>query len=614
MPGTGNEKPDPSGADRKVYECTTCMEYLPRRGYSGSNAKSCNRCTLENNSAKKLLAAIDNRHLAVEKRKERRAFKKEKTRTRQARRKRIKQQAKKEVQAERSAAKTLMKQTKKVNLAEREIAARILASRRLLPFIMRMKPDYIPGWVHKDICIRLEKFAQDIADGKSPRLMLQMPPRHGKSEIASINFPAWYLGLQPKHEVISCSYSGSLALGFSRKVRGVIREPLYTKVFPKTVLDKDNQNAEGWMTGKGGGYTPAGTGGPITGKGANLLIIDDPVKNSEEAESQTARENLKDWYSSTAYTRLAPGGGVLVIQTRWHDDDLSGWLERQESEGKGDTWEIVRYPAEATADETYRRKGDPLHAARYPIDALKRIKRAVGPRVWQSLYQQNPVAEDGEYFRKDMFRWYDGAAAMRYKMVPMRIYSAWDFAIGKGDRNDWTVGITVGVDSEDNMWVLDMRRGRWDTFEIVENLLSVHRTFRPDTIGLERGQLSMAIGPYLQKRIREEKLWDMNIKDLPTGRRDKEARARAIQGRMQQGRVHFPKDEEWCDILSQEMLRFPNGVHDDCVDALAWVGLMLQDMIVPAIARTPDPLQKGWKKKLRGVVTSSRSRGGHMTA
>ena len=451
--------------------------------------------------------------------------------------------------------------TRQVNVAKRELALRKLAQIHLLPFVLRMESEYLPGWVHKDICLRLEKFEQDIVKKKSPRLMLQMPPRAGKSQIASVNFPAWYLGRNPAHEIISATYSGSLALGFSRKVRGVMREPTYKNVFPGAALDKDNQNAEGWQTTKGGMYTPAGVGGPITGKGAHCLIIDDPVKNSEEAESATTRESIKNWYGSTAYTRLAPGGGLLVIQTRWHDDDLSGWLENQMNNGDGDHWDIVRYPAVAMVDEKYRKEGEALHPERYDLKALRRIQKAVGPRTWDALYQQHPVAEDGTYFTKDMIHYYTGSPPLR-----MHHYTAWDLAIGKAERNDYTAGITAGLDMEDNIWVLDLRRGRWDSHQIVEEILDVHSKYKSMVTGIERGQLSLAIGPYLDQRVRETRAYDLALKDLAPGRRDKESRARAIQGRMTQKKVFFPKDAPFMAELRDEMLKFPLGQHDDqCV-------------------------------------------------
>ena len=198
--------------------------------------------------------------------------------------------------------------------ARAELALRFLTRKRLLPFVERFNPDYQAGWVHKDICKRLEEFSRDVGEKKSPRLMLFMPPRHGKSTLASVAFPAWHLGRHPQHEFISCSYSGSLAMGFSRKVRGLLREDGFKSAF-KTRLDPTSQSAEAWLTTAGGGYVAAGVGGGITGKGAHVLVIDDPVKNRDDAESSNARESAWDWYTSTAYTRLAPGGGVLVILT-----------------------------------------------------------------------------------------------------------------------------------------------------------------------------------------------------------------------------------------------------------------------------------------------------------
>lgn len=480
-------------------------------------------------------------------------------------------------------------------LVQRELASRQLARNHLVPFMQRMYPDYRAGWVHKDVARRLEVFSQAVANGESPRLMLQMPPRTGKSLEASTYFPSWHLGHYPNHEIIMSTYSGSLALGFSRKVRGVLREPSYHKLFD-TRLDKDNQNAEGWMTNKGGGFVPAGVGGAITGKGAHVLIIDDPVKNSEEAESQTVRQAIKDWYASTAYTRLAPGGGVLIIQTRWHDDDLSGWLETQMIEGEGDEFEIVRYPAIAEEDEEFRYKGEALHPERYDEEALERIKRAVGPRVWAALYQQSPTSDDGGYFTSDMIQFYEEGE------LPSRLsyYTAWDFAIGKKERNDYTVGLTVGVDAEENMWVVSLVRGRMDTFEMAEAILDQYERYKDNLVGLEKGHIQMALGPYLEQRIKERRLFGFPMHELNPGRRDKELRARPIQGRMRQGRVRFPKNASWIDSLVKELISFPFAAHDDMVDALAWIGLMLQEINVPHVEKPDKP--KTWRSKLKQYI------------
>ena len=490
-------------------------------------------------------------------------------------------------------------------LVRRELASRALARKHLMPYIMRAHPGYLAGWVHKDVAMRLERFSQQVADGLSPRLMIQMPPRTGKSQEASIHYPAWHLGNYPHHEFITCSYSGSLAMGFSRKVRGALRDPDHKLLFPACTLDPDNQNAEGWMTTKGGGFTPAGVGGPITGKGAHILLIDDPVKNAEEAESQTVRQAIKDWYASTAYTRLAPGGGVLVIQTRWHEDDLSGWLESQMDEDEGDTFEIVRYPAIAMEDEAYRFKDEALHPERYDEVALARIKRAVGPRVWDALYQQQPTSEEGGYFNTSMMRMYDdGDLPDEDELV---FYTAWDLAIGKLERNDFSVGITVAVDIDENIWVVGLVHKRMDAYEIVESMLDLNVRYKERLVGIEKGHISMTMEPILEQRIKERKQYEFPVHLMNPGKRDKEARARAIQGRMRQGKVFFPRDAEWLGKLRKELLSFPFGKHDDIVDGLAWIGLMLLDM--DSIQLEKPKKKKSWKDRLEAHLRGQTRKG-----
>ncbi len=479
--------------------------------------------------------------------------------------------------------------------AQRELAKRVLSRKRLLPFVERFNSDYHAGWVHKDVCKRLEQFSQDVVDRKSPRLMLFMPPRHGKSTLASITFPAWHLGRNPKHEFISCSYSGSLAMAFSRKVRHLLREPLYKNVFTDAKLDPTSQSVESWLTTKGGGYVAAGVGGGITGKGAHVFVIDDPVKNREDAESDFNRDLVWDWYTSTAYTRLAPGGGMLVILTRWHDDDLAGRLLRATAEG-ADEWEVVKYPALAEKEEEFRETGEALHPERYNLDALTKIQKAIGPRDWSALYQQNPVSDEGEYFTRSMIQYFD------FKEVDferMKFYCAWDLAIGQRDRNDYSVGMVIGVDEYERLHVVDVVRGRYDGFELVERILDLYEKWKPLAVGIEKGHIEMAIGPFLEKRVQERRLYEAYFYPLKTGRRDKEARARAIQGRMQQGMVFFPKDPVWSGPLVAELLRFPNGTHDDQVDSLAWLGLMMVEFVtyVEKIEHVPS-----WRDKLDTIA------------
>lgn len=517
--------------------------------------------------------------------------------------------------------------------AQKEMASRILSRRRLLPFVTRLNDLYSAGWVHEDICRRLEKFSDDVAAGLSPRLMLLMPPRHGKSELASRMFPPWHLGRHPDHEFIACSYNLSLAMGFSRKVKQIIDDPVYQGVFD-TVLDPNNQSTEEWGIAKRrGGYVAAGIGGPITGKGAHVLVIDDPVKNAEEADSADGREKVWEWYLSTAYTRLAPGGGVLIIQTWWHDDDLSGRIQRMMQTGQDDDdidqFEVIKYPAIAITDEyldpatqiivptapapgatPLRLKGEALHPARYDLKKLNKIRAlnrkddGSDGRWWSALYQQNPVPDDGGYFTKAQFK-----RAMVPHISRCNVFIAWDFAISEKKQNDYTVGCVGLQDQEDMLHVAEVVRFKsGDSFFIVESILNLCKRWPSATLllGFEDGQIYRAIEALLKNRMRERKMYPAVEVLKPIT--DKLARARTLQGRMQQGMVSFNNSGDWYEDCRNEMLRFPAGVHDDQVDSLAWMATMA--MGKPAPRKPQNPALKSWKDKL----TTSVGALGHMAA
>jgi len=536
-----------------------------------------------------------------------------------------------------------------------EMAKRTLARRSLIQFTKRFYPVYNPGWVHHDIARRLEHFMQQVEERKSPRLMLLVPPRHGKSELASIRFPAFALGHHPEWEIINCGYNLDLPMKFSRRVREIVRDPGYAPLFERTAMDPDSQSAEAWNTTMGGGFTAAGVGGGITGKGATILTIDDPIKNQEEADSIVTRDGLWDWYWSTAYTRLAPGGGVLIIQTWWHDDDLAGRIQQKmRDDPDADQFVIIKYPAlseaweyrnletdlieryDAPFDENHeamrqfmrkadmsvpsviddkyellRMPGEALHPERYNEKMMTAMKANQPPRIWSALFQQNPVPDEGMYFRKDYFK-FESVPPAAYQR---NVYQAWDFAIGEKQVNDFTVGVTLIQDENDFLHVVEVVRFKGDSFVIIEEILNAAERWgseptAPLTLGFEDSQIWKAIKPLLEKRMAERNMYPPYEVLRPLT--DKLARSRSLQGRMQQGRVYFPQNAPWLNDLMTEFLRFPAAAHDDMVDAMAWA-------VNLCVNRAPkqQPKAKGpvsWKEKLNSHLMLSGDGYSHMAS
>lgn len=515
----------------------------------------------------------------------------------------------------------------------REFAARELCRRKLLPFIQRFRPKYVAGWVHEDICRRIERFVKQVEQGLSPRLLLMMPPRSGKSEISSRHTPAWILGQHPDWEIIAGSHTSSLSLSFSRYLRDVMRDPAYSAVFPDARLDPSSQSVENWNLTKGGGYLAAGVGTGITGRGAHVLLLDDLVKDIEAADSITIRDNTWEWYLSTAYTRLAPGGGVLGLMTWWHDDDWAGRIQQAMVADDGaDKFEIIRYPAINDIGDEFilpddtivqlppgqpvpensrltRRHNTAIHPARYTTEMMLKIKNnLIGggqKRVWDALYQQNPIPDEGNFFSKEMFRYY-GTKPSR---TDLYVYQAWDFAISEGKESDYTVGTCIGVDHRDNVYVLDQRRFRiQDGGFIIDQILDFAQEHDADVLGFEDGQIWKAIEFQFQKRCEERRQFHSH--ELLKPLTDKIVRANPLRGRMQIGKVYFDRNAPYFTDLHKELLHFPAGKHDDQVDSLSWAVRLTLSRAAPREKR-PEPKMESWKDKLPGMM---RTRGGHMAA
>jgi predicted phage terminase large subunit-like protein len=510
------------------------------------------------------------------------------------------------------------------NPTHRELAARFAANRSLLQFIRRFRPKYMAAWVHEDLCRRLEQFVASVERLEEPRLLVCFPVRHGKSEIASRHLPAWVLGHHPDWEIIATSGALSLALSFSRYVRDLMRDASFSAVFPGSELDPQGQSIENWSTTVGGGYLAAGVGTMITGRGAHILLIDDPVKDAEAADSQLIRDNTWEWYISTALTRLAPGGGVLIIMTWWNEDDLAGRVQQLNDVEGADTFEVVKYPAINDEGDEYilpdnsiqqfpqgstpppegsrltRVIGTALHGARYTLKSLLQRKAtyaALGQqRWWSALYQQDPTPAGGAFFTKEMLVEFTHAPKAANRIV----LQAWDFAITENQKSDWTVGMTAILDEYDTLFIIDVWRFKTDDgIELGTAICKYAQNYRVTKLAVEDGQIWKSIRANFEKACEAVKFYPSFEAITPFT--DKRTRAQPARGRMQQNKVQFNGRAAWWPALKQELLRFQGGgKHDDQVDALAHLVRLATSMPAPTM---PQPAKmKSWRDKLPGSM------------
>jgi predicted phage terminase large subunit-like protein len=494
---------------------------------------------------------------------------------------------------------TLSKQQSIQLEAKRELASRELARRSMRHFIERVMPSYIFDAVHELAIAELQAFWEAIERRESPRLAIFMPPRVGKSQLSSIFLPAWGLGRSPDKEIVVAAYASNLADDFSKKARELLREPDYQRIFESTRLHKDMASVDAWRTTRMGGYTSVGVGGGLTGKGADCLIIDDVYKDRADADSESYRKLVEDWFKSTAYTRLQPGAGCLILFTRWHEADLGGFIEEQmQHEG----FKTLRFAAIAEEDESFRKEGESINPKRRSVEDYLRIKKTVGMREWQCLYQQDPVPAEGTLFKQDTIRYYDKdieADTKDRKKLPdladMTAFSAWDFSTGRG--TDFTVGMTAALDRDYNLYILDVKRGKWTSFDIAEKIIDNAVEHNTRYNGMEQGQLSAMIEPILNKRMSERKQF-ITITPLKPGRQNKIARSMTIQARVEQGKVFLPANAPWLADFLAELLKFPNGKNDDqCLVAGTLVetpqgGVPIEQVSVGDMVVTPEGVKR----------------------
>lgn len=450
--------------------------------------------------------------------------------------------------------------------AKRELATRELSRRRLGRFVKYHNEEYQENWHHKLIIEKLEA----VERGEIRKLMIFVPPQNGKSEIASINFPAWFFGKNPKKAIIAASYNSDLAVGFGRKARNIVDSREYKNLFPSVTLAEDSKAAGRWLTNKGGEYTAVGIGGGTTGRRADVFIIDDPVKDKQEAESPVIQERNIGWYRSVAKTRLSPMGAIVVIQTRWHDMDLAGQILQAE-----DDWVIINLPAIAETDDEYRKKGEALWPERYSLEWLLAQKKDLGVALFSALYQQSPISEESQVFNRSMFQY---RTLEQVLQMNTRNVVTLDPAPGKTEDADF-IGVCINFVNPDNFWHFIAYRVKFDAYELIRLMFKIDSDYKIDAFGIEKGLYKDVLKPFLDKEMRERNKF-LTIKELDHGQQNKQLRIRSLQPRYEaRGIYHI---EKMCNDLEEELLRFPKAAHDDVSDAAAY-----QSQIAPYRKEAP---------------------------
>lgn len=441
---------------------------------------------------------------------------------------------------------------------------------------------------------------EEVEKGNYQFLILTMPPRHGKSELVSRRLPAWFMGRHPDWNVVVATYNDDFAMDFGAEVRKIMVSPQFKQVFPGVGLTRGGAAKDRLQTTAGGMATFVGVGGSLTGRGAHLLIVDDLIKDYEQARSKAFRDRAWDWFTKVAMTRRMGPKLVVITFTRWHQDDIIGRLTDPENEfynrKLAEKIKIINLPAVAEEDDPLGRPaGQPLWD-RFGLDFLEE-QRTLDPLGFEALYQQRPSVADGILFRREHVQYYDPG---QLDERDLRIYCASDHAVTTSQRSDSTVLLRVGVDRQNHIYVLDCWWQKAQTDAVVEAMITMARQDpKPLVWWAEKGHISKSIGPFLRKRMAETQSYFNLVEVTPAA--DKQQRAQAISARMAMGFVHFPKGKPWVEKAINELLSFPNGLHDDWVDAFAYIGLGLQMQIPLSSARqnarpAPKSLTFGWVK------------------
>jgi predicted phage terminase large subunit-like protein len=426
------------------------------------------------------------------------------------------------------------------------------ARTNFIDFVRYVWPEAILGEHHKRMALAFDR----IVKGTLKRLIINMPPRHTKSEFASYLLPAFAMGHDPRSQVLETTHTAELAVKFGRKVRDLMAGERYMELFPKVGLKADSKAAGRWDTSQGGSYFAVGVGGAVTGRGANLLIIDDP-HSEQDAMSDLALENAWDWYQGGPRTRLQPGGAIVVVMTRWGTKDLTARLLKSQSNTHADRWEVIEFPAILPS-------GRPLWPEFWKLEELEAVRSSLSVQKWNAMYQQQPTNDEGAILKREWWRrWLpENPPVVNY------IIQSYDTAYSKKETADYSVITTWGVfyptmDSGPNIILLDVTRGRWDFPELKRIAKEEYRRWNPDNVLIE----AKATGVTLQQELRRVGIPVTMY--TPGGRRagtDKISRANSVAPVFEAGMVWAP-ERSWADELIEECAAFPNGDNDDMVDS-----------------------------------------------
>jgi len=428
------------------------------------------------------------------------------------------------------------------------------AEQSFMAYVNMMWPGFVGGRHHALVAKKFE----EIASGKIKRLIINMAPRHTKSEFASYLLPSWFLGKFPNKKIIQCSNTAELAVGFGRKVRNLVGSEQYTTVFPDVNLRQDSKAAGRWATNKNGEYFAIGVGGTVTGKGADLLIIDDPHSEQEAAMAASnpeAYDKVYEWYTSGPRQRLQPGGAIVIVMTRWAQRDLTGQVIKSAAQRSGEDWEVIEFPAILPS-------GNPLWPQFWSIEELSALREELPNAKWQAQYQQNPVGNESAIVKRDWWKWWEKDSP------PMCDYilQSWDTAFEKTQRADYSAGTTWGIFNceEDNfapnIILLNTYKKRVEFPELKRDVLREYNDYEPDSLIVEK----KASGAPL---IYDLRAMGIPVQEYtPSKGQDKIARLNSVSDIIASGKVWVPRTR-WAEELVDEIAAFPSGEHDDLVDA-----------------------------------------------